>query len=52
MPLSHWYNFRNNIIQPCRIGDDGKPHPVESVIELQEGMGVMNPPNHNNDDSE
>ncbi|XP_071534703.1 chaperone Ric-8A [Panulirus ornatus] len=43
---------RNNIIQPCRIGDDGKPHPVESVIELQEGIGVMKPPNHNNDDSE
>lgn len=38
---------RNNIIQPCRIGDDGKPHPVESVLELQEGMGVMNEPGHN-----
>ncbi|KAK8382867.1 hypothetical protein O3P69_011428 [Scylla paramamosain] len=34
---------RNNVIQPCRIGNDGKPHPVESVMELQEGMGVMNP---------
>ncbi|XP_045597103.1 synembryn-A isoform X1 [Procambarus clarkii] len=43
---------RNNIIQPCRIGDDGKPHPVESVMELQEGMGVMHPPDHNNDDSD
>ncbi|KAK8720626.1 hypothetical protein OTU49_013194 [Cherax quadricarinatus] len=42
---------RNNIIQPCRIGDDGKPHPIESVMELQEGMGVKQPPNHNSEGS-
>lgn len=40
---------RNNIIQPCRIGDDGKPHPVESVMELQEGLGVLPTGDHNND---
>ncbi|XP_064107194.1 synembryn-A-like isoform X2 [Macrobrachium nipponense] len=43
---------RGNIIQPCRIGDDGKPHPVESVIELQESLGGSNPADHNNDDSD
>lgn len=27
---------RSGIIQPCRIGDDGRPQPVEHVLQLQE----------------
>ncbi|KAK3856261.1 hypothetical protein Pcinc_037410 [Petrolisthes cinctipes] len=41
---------RNNIIQPCRIGEDGKPHPVSSVLELQEGIGLPPTPTSNNND--
>lgn len=25
-------------IQPCRIGPDGKPQPIEHVLELQEAL--------------
>ncbi|PVD33593.1 hypothetical protein C0Q70_04850 [Pomacea canaliculata] len=25
---------KQGIIQPCRVGEDGKPHPVEHVLEL------------------
>ncbi|XP_011310470.1 synembryn isoform X2 [Fopius arisanus] len=28
----------NKIIQPCTIGEDGKPRPVQHVLELQEGL--------------
>lgn len=27
---------RSGIIQPCRIGADGRPQPVEHVLQLQE----------------
>lgn len=36
---------RDGIIQPCRIGPDGKPQPVEHVLELQEnGTFELNKP--------
>ncbi|RZB40261.1 synembryn-A [Asbolus verrucosus] len=25
-------------IKPCRVGADGKPHPIEHVLQLQEGL--------------
>lgn len=25
-------------MQPCRIGEDGKPKPIEHVLELQEKL--------------
>lgn len=28
----------SKIIQPCRIGADGKPQPVESLLELQDSL--------------
>ncbi|XP_005090378.1 synembryn-A [Aplysia californica] len=31
---------RQGIIQPCRVGEDGKPEPVEHVLELLEGQGA------------
>lgn len=30
--------MKTGVIKPCRIGDDGKAHPVEHVLELQEGL--------------
>lgn len=27
---------RSGVIQPCRVGEDGKPQPIEHVLELQE----------------
>lgn len=27
--------FRDGVIRPCRIGEDGKPTPIEHVLELQ-----------------
>jgi len=29
---------RSGVIQPCRVGADGKPEPVEHVLQLQEGL--------------
>lgn len=29
---------RQGIIKPCRIGVDGRPEPVEHILELQEGL--------------
>lgn len=31
---------RQGIIQPCRVGEDGKPVPVEHVLELVEGKAT------------
>lgn len=27
---------REGVIQPCKIGDDGRPKPIEHVLQLQE----------------
>lgn len=27
--------LREGVVRPCRIGDDGKPEPIEHVLELQ-----------------
>ncbi|XP_054016712.1 synembryn [Hylaeus anthracinus] len=29
---------KQGLVQPCRIGDDGKPKPIEHVLELQEQL--------------
>ncbi|XP_023247467.1 synembryn-like [Copidosoma floridanum] len=29
---------RDGVIQPCRIGEDGKPKPIEHVLELEEHL--------------
>lgn len=26
---------RTGVVKPCRIGEDGKPHPVEHILELR-----------------
>lgn len=31
-------NFREGVVHPCRIGDDGRPKPIEHVLELQEEL--------------
>lgn len=30
--------FREGVIQPCKIGDDGRPKPIEHVLQLQEEL--------------
>ena len=30
--------FRQGVIQPCRIGEDGKPQPVEHILQLTENI--------------
>lgn len=30
--------FRQGIVQPCRIGEDGRPEPVEHILELQDSL--------------
>lgn len=29
---------RQGIVKPCKIGEDGKPVPVEHVLELQQDL--------------
>ncbi|KAB0800016.1 hypothetical protein PPYR_07896 [Photinus pyralis] len=29
---------RQGIVQPCRIGEDGRPQPIEHVLQLQESL--------------
>lgn len=29
---------KQGVVQPCRIGTDGRPEPVEHILELQEGI--------------
>ncbi|KAL8624070.1 hypothetical protein ACOMHN_019493 [Nucella lapillus] len=42
---------RQGIIEPCRIGDDGKPKPVSHVLELLETGGAASSagPSHSSD---
>ena len=34
---------RTGIVQPCRIGPDGKPEPIEHVLQLREHLQKMVP---------
>lgn len=29
---------KTGIIKPCKIGSDGRPYPIEHVLELQESL--------------
>lgn len=29
---------RGGVLKPMRVGEDGRPHPVEHILELQEGL--------------
>lgn len=29
---------RSGVVQPCRVGEDGKPHPVDHILQLQEEL--------------
>lgn len=42
---------RQGIVKPCKIGDDGKPQPIEHVLQLQEGLPAQQI-RQNNDDSD
>lgn len=43
--------IREGVVQPCRIGDDGKPKPIEHVLELQEELPKQQY-NHRDSDSD
>jgi hypothetical protein len=40
---------RAGIVKPCKIGEDGKPHPVDHILQLQEGIDFQA---NNSDDSD
>ncbi|XP_015118971.1 synembryn isoform X2 [Diachasma alloeum] len=42
----------NGVIQPCTIGEDGKPRPVQHVLELQEGLPKRQKAFQDDNDSE
>lgn len=37
---------RAGVIQPCRVGPDGRPEPVEHVLQLQEDLPNQQVQNH------
>ena len=37
------FHYRAGVIQPSRVGPDGKPHPIEHVLELTEGIESPQP---------
>lgn len=40
---------RDGIIQPARIGEDGRPCAVEHVLQLQDGLKVCETKNESSD---
>ena len=42
---------RTGIVQPCRIGPDGKPVPIEHVLQLKEHLEktIPRPPDSDSD---
>ncbi|EFA12419.2 synembryn-A [Tribolium castaneum] len=41
---------RSGTIQPCRVGEDGKPHPIKHVLQLQEGIKAQQVNNDSDSD--
>ncbi|XP_014671189.1 PREDICTED: synembryn-A-like [Priapulus caudatus] len=41
---------RDGIVQPMRVGEDGRPMAVEHILQLQEGAGRASPPPGDDDD--
>lgn len=39
LDLFDCFIFRQGVINPCRIGADGRPVPVGHIMELQEELG-------------
>ena len=40
---------KEGLVQPCRIDEDGKPRPIEHILELQEELPKINGRNVNSD---
>ena len=43
---------KKGIVKPCRIGEDGRPEPIEHVLQLQEGIGPKLRAARDEDDSD
>lgn len=41
---------RKGVVKPCKIGEDGKPEPVEHVLQLQEGLPSQQVQRESDDD--
>lgn len=41
--------MKTGTIRPCKIGEDGKPQPIEHVLELQDGFRMQQIFNRNED---
>lgn len=42
---------RSGVVKPCRIGSDGRPEPIEHVLQLQQGLASQQI-RRNGDDSD
>lgn len=40
---------KTGVVKPCRVGEDGKPHPVEHILELQQMIENSKIDSENND---
>lgn len=29
---------RSGVVKPCKIGEDGRPEPIDHVLQLQDGL--------------
>lgn len=43
---------REGLVQPCKIGEDGKPHPVEHILEFQEALKQKVPVSYSGSESD
>lgn len=41
--------MKTGVVKPCRVGEDGKPHPVSHILELQEGLKSQMKSDQNSD---
>jgi hypothetical protein len=43
---------RGGCIQPCRVGEDGRPQPVQHVLQLQEQLAAQQIQDQQEEDSD
>lgn len=42
---------KQGFVKPCKIGEDGRPEPIEHVLQLQEGLPAQQIKKKNDDDN-
>lgn len=43
---------RQGIVKPCKIGENGKPEPIEHVLQLREGLASQQVRRGSDEDSD